>query len=301
MKKVIVIVGPTAVGKSHIAIELAKKLNTEIISGDSVQVYRGLDIGSGKVTKEEMDGIPHHLIDIIDIGTPYSVSDFQTSSRALIDKIDVPIVCGGTGLYIKAMLTNYVFNGKRRDEDFALKYQDVDNETLYQKLLDLDPEQAKLIHPNNRKRVLRALEMALDDTKLSGNRGKDEYLYEPFIIYLNASRDFLREKIDKRVDQMVLNGLIEENKRLFDSGLNVNAIGYKEFDGYFENKKTIDEVKAEIKLNSIHLAKRQQTWFNHQMRANFYMVDEMDATLLFDKIYEDVSKFLKGDNLCESI
>ena len=138
MKKVIVIVGPTAIGKSKIGVMLAKKLNTEIISGDSIQVYKGLDICSGKITKDEMQGIPHHLIDILDLGQDYSVCDFQKQARALIDKIDIPLIVGGTGLYIKACLSDYEFDASKRDDNFEDKYKDLSNEELYDLLVKYD-------------------------------------------------------------------------------------------------------------------------------------------------------------------
>ena len=160
MKKVIVVVGPTAVGKSDFAIELAKKLNGEIISGDSIQVYQGLDIGSGKVTQEEMDGVPHHLIDIYTTKQSYTVADFQSKARELINQSEKPmIICGGTGLYIKACLYDYQFS----DESGAgvdIDLESYTNEELYQQLLELDPKQSEKIHPNNRQRLLRSLTIA---------------------------------------------------------------------------------------------------------------------------------------------
>ena len=174
MKKVIIVLGPTAVGKTKIGIELAKRLNTEIISGDSVQVYKGLDIGSAKVTEAEAQGIKHHLIDILEPTETYSVCDFQTEARKLMDELDIPIIVGGTGLYIKAAISNYEFDAPKRDFSFEEAYKDYSNEELYQMLIEKDLKMTEIIHPNNRKRVLRALYAASVDEPLSEKNKKDE-------------------------------------------------------------------------------------------------------------------------------
>ena len=201
MKKVIIVLGPTAVGKTKIGIELAKRLNTEIISGDSVQVYKKLDIGSAKVTTIEAEGIKHHLIDILEPTETYSVCDFQREARKLFEELDIPMVVGGTGLYIKAAISNYEFDAPKRDIDFEERYKDVSNDELYKLLLQLDPKACEVIHPNNRKRILRALYAASVNEPLSEKNKKNELLYDAYIIYLNVERKLLYERIDKRVLQ----------------------------------------------------------------------------------------------------
>ena len=294
MKKVIVVLGPTAVGKTKIGIELAKKLKTEIISGDSVQVYRGLDIGSAKVTIEEMDGIKHHLIDILDAGADYSVCDFQKHARKYIEKLDIPMIVGGTGLYIKAAISNYEFDAPKRDYSFENEYKNYSNEELYELLKDKDPKMCEIIHPNNRKRVLRALFASFNNEPLSMKNGKDELVYEPYIIYLNVDRSLLYDRINKRVDIMIDMGLEEEVKSLYDKGITPHAIGYQEWIPYFNGEISLDSVIEEIKKNSRHLAKRQITWFKNQMDTHFYEVNLDNISETIDLIYKDVVDFL-GD------
>ena len=294
MKKVICVIGPTAVGKTKIGVELAKRLNTEVISGDSVQVYRGLDIGSAKVTDDEKDGVIHHLIDILDPNDSYSVCDFQNHARKLIDKIDIPLIVGGTGLYVKACLANYEFDAPKRDKDFEESVKDLTNEELYAKLLELDPKACEKIHPNNRHRTLRALERALNNDLISEKNHKDEMLYDAYIIYLNVERTLLYERINKRVDMMFDEGLVEEVSKLNEKGIRPHAIGYQEFAPYFDGQITLEDVKEEIKKNTRHLAKRQMTWFNNQMDTHFYEVNLNDINETIDKIYKDVSAFLEG-------
>lgn len=292
MKKVIIVLGPTAVGKTKIGIELAKRLNTEIISGDSVQVYKGLDIGSAKVTHEEAQGIKHHLIDILDPTDTYSVCDFQKEARRLINELDVPIIVGGTGLYIKAAISNYEFDAPKRDYSFEEEYKDYSNEALYELLLQKDKKMTEIIHPNNRKRVLRALYAVSVDEPLSEKNKKDELLYDPYIIYLNVERDLLYKRINQRVLQMIDEGLESEVKDLYDKGITPHAIGYSEWLPYFEGKITKEEVITEIQKNSRHLAKRQMTWFRHQMDTKFYEVDINNIDSTINTIYSDVLNFL---------
>ena len=247
MKKVIVIVGPTAVGKSDFAIELAKKINGEIISGDSIQVYQGLDIGSGKVTQEEMDGVPHHLIDIYTTKQSYTVADFQSKARELIDQSEKPmIICGGTGLYIKACLYDYQFS----DESGAgidIDLENYTNEELYQQLLELDPKQSEKIHPNNRQRLLRSLTIARRSPKVQSEMIADQQhrmLYDARITGCTMPREQLYARM--------------------------KGIGYREWEGFHEGKKSLEEVKEEIQKHSRQFAKRQYTWFNHQMDVEWF-------------------------------
>ncbi|MDE6661254.1 MAG: tRNA (adenosine(37)-N6)-dimethylallyltransferase MiaA, partial [Anaeroplasmataceae bacterium] len=203
--KVIVVVGPTAVGKTKLSIRLAKRYGIEIISGDSIAVYKGLNIGSAKPTQEEMEGVPHHLIDILDPKEDYSVADFQKQARAILDKHPLSLICGGTGLYIQATLFNYEFQSKKRDTHLAEFYKDYSNEELYALLKEKDKnlDESK-IHPNNRKRVLRALEVYEDlGASIHSFNHKDEALYDYFIVYLDMNRELLYERIHQRVDQML--------------------------------------------------------------------------------------------------
>ena len=239
MKKVIVVVGPTAVGKTKISIELAKHYNIQIISGDSVSIYKRLDIGSAKPTIEEMDGVKHYLIDILDPKDEYSVCDFQRDARKIIDENELSLICGGTGLYIESVLYNYEFEAKKRDLDFYKKYEEYNNEELYNILLSLDPNIDKTkLHPNNRKRVLRAIEVCLDLNKsIHSFDKKNEKMYDYFICYLSSDRSLLYDRINKRVDKMIEDGLIDEVKRLYDDGIKPHAIGYQEFVPYLKEKR----------------------------------------------------------------
>ena len=297
MKKVLVVVGPTAVGKTKIAIELAKHYNFEIISGDSVSIYKRLDIGSAKPTKEEMDGVKHYLIDVREPEEEYSVKDFQDEARKIIDSSeDIKIISGGTGLYIESVLYNYEFNASKRDFDYEDKYKDFSNDELYSLLLEKDPNiDRDKIHPNNRKRVLRALEVnqELNQSIHSFNK-KDEKMYDYFIVYLSMEREKLYERIEKRVDMMVDDGLINEVKSLYDDNIFPHAIGYKELVPYFDGLITLETAITDIKKNTRHLAKRQETWFRNQMDTHFYDVSKESHEKLLENIISDIDGWLKS-------
>ena len=285
MKKVLVIAGPTASGKSGFAVAAAERFKGEIISGDSIQVYRGMDIGSGKVTPQEMKDIPHHLIDILDPKEPYSVSDFQKAAREKIEAIPFPIICGGTGLYLKACLYDYVFEQEEQPSDREEQYDGLDNEALYALLVKADPESAEKIHPNNRRRVIRALQI-----KERTGRAKSEIeaiqqhapVYDFFIAGCTMERSALYEKINARVEMMFEAGLEQEVKNLLAKGVSfddpaMKGIGYREFEPYFKGECGLAEVKAEIQKHSRNYAKRQYTWLNHQMPVNWFQADEPSA------------------------
>jgi len=297
MKKVLVVVGPTAVGKTKIAIELAKHYNYEIISGDSVSIYKRLDIGSAKPTKEEMDGVKHYLIDVREPEEEYSVKDFQDEARKIIDSSEnIKIISGGTGLYIESVLYNYEFNASKRDFDYEDKYKDFSNDELYSLLLEKDPNiDRDKIHPNNRKRVLRALEVnqELNQSIHSFNK-KDEKMYDYFIVYLSMEREKLYERIEKRVDMMVDDGLINEVKSLYDDNIFPHAIGYKELVPYFDGLITLETAITDIKKNTRHLAKRQETWFRNQMDTHFYDVSKESHEKLLENIISDIDGWLKS-------
>ena len=273
---IIVVVGPTAVGKTLMGIELAKKYNGEVINADSTQVYRDLDIATAKVTVSEMDGVVHHLIDIKNIDEEYTVFDFQNDCRNCISDIlsrgKTPIIVGGTGLYIKAALYDYKFDL----ESTSFDYSNYSNDELYSRLLSIDPNTS--IHKNNRKRVERALSYYDSTGKLLSSKDKtDNLLYDCVFIGLTTSRDVLYDRINKRVDSMISNGLIEEARNVYDTGIRSKAvmtpIGYKELFDYFSGKSDLESCIDIIKQKSRNYAKRQYTWFNNQMSVNWFNVD----------------------------
>lgn len=289
---VIVITGPTATGKTKLSIELAKKLNGEIINCDSTQIFKELDIATAKVTNEEMDGIVHHLIDIKNMDENYTVYDYQKDARRKISEIlnknKTPILVGGTGLYIKAALYDYKFE----EEKIITNYDNLETEELYDMLIKIDP--CNTIHPNNRKRIIRALNYCFSNNKPFSSKEKtDKLLYDTLFIGLSTDRSILYDKINKRVDKMVKNGLIEEAKKIYDSGIRSKAImtpiGYKELFPYFDNKMSLDDCLDKIKQKSRNYAKRQYTWFNHQMKIKWFDVNYDD----FDKTIEEVYNYIE--------
>ncbi|HPJ00793.1 MAG TPA: tRNA (adenosine(37)-N6)-dimethylallyltransferase MiaA [Enterococcus sp.] len=284
MKKVLVIVGPTAVGKTALSIELAKKYNGEIISGDSMQVYRELSIGTAKVTEAEKEGIPHYLIDIREKEEAYSVSEFQKEARTWIEAIHqrgkLPIVVGGTGLYIQALLYDFQLGGKQENDNPAirLKYeqfaQDYGKEALWQLLQETDPLAAEKIHFNNQRKVIRALEVfETTGESITAPKEEPQRLYDYFLIGLTTDRELLYQRINQRVDLMMANGLLDEAIKIKDIPKTQAAlgIGYKEFFPYFQGQATLEEVAEEIKLHSRRYAKRQLTWFRNRLAP--YWVD----------------------------
>ena len=279
MQKVLVVVGPTAVGKTSFGIECANLFNGEIISGDSIQIYKGLNIGSAKPSKEELNQAKHYLIDIKNADDNYSVKQFQELCREYINKISndnkLPIIVGGTGLYIKAALYDYVFFDEQEDDDM---YEDLSNQEIYELLKEKDPEALDKIHINNRKRLVRALNIYNKHEKGISQIKKDqkhEPIYDCLIIGLTCNRDQLYKRIDLRVDKMIEDGLVDEIKGLLDDGISFNdqsmqAIGYKEFKEYFENTKSLQECIQEVKKDSRHFAKRQYTFFNNQLDVKWF-------------------------------
>lgn len=294
MNKVIVVVGPTAVGKTKISIELAKHYGLDIISGDSVAVYKGLDIGSAKPSILEQDGVIHHLIDVLDPNEQYNVADFQKAARKIMDKNKVSLICGGTGLYVQAAIFNYEFDAPKRDDEKLEKYNDLSNEELYKLLLERDPNiDTNIIHPNNRKRVLRALEVIESQgVSIHSYKKKKEALYDYFIVYLSLDRELLYDRIGKRVDIMLADGLLKEVKDLYDKGICPTGIGYREWIPYFEGKISYEEAVEEIKKNTRHLAKRQETWFRNQMTTNFYTVDLNNINNTIESIKKDIDEWM---------
>ena len=289
---IICIVGPTGVGKTKLSIELAKRLNGEVINADSTQVYKGLNIATAKVTEEEKEGIPHHLFDIKDINVDYTVYDYQKDCRNVINDIikrgKTPIMVGGTGLYIKAALYDYQFKEEVKKHD----YSEFSNEELYNLLKSIDSN--TLIHVNNRKRVERALDYYYEHNEPISNNKTDKLLYDVLFIGLTTDRDILYDRINKRVDIMVNNGLLDEAKKIYDSNIRSKAvmtpIGYKELFPYFDHEKSIDECLNLMKQNSRKYAKRQYTWFNNQMRVVWFNVDFNDFNNTVNEIIEYIKK-----------
>ena len=308
MKKIplIILTGPTAVGKTDLSIELAKDLNAEIISADSMQIYEYMDIGSAKVTKEEMNGIPHYMIDEVKPDFKFSVSEFKLRSEKYIDDIikknKLPLVTGGTGLYINSLIYNMDFaksdaNNELR-EALRLELEENGIDYMHEKLRSLDEESANRIHKNNTKRVIRALEVCLSGEKMN-DFSKDLKLndkYKPIIVVLNRERDHLYKRINKRVDIMFEKGLINEVKNLLNMGyskdlISMQGIGYKEIIKYLDGEYTYDEAIEIIKRDSRRYAKRQITWFKRYKSAKWFNLDEYND---FNMLEKDVLTYIEN-------
>ncbi|HDR3347088.1 TPA: tRNA (adenosine(37)-N6)-dimethylallyltransferase MiaA [Bacillus cereus] len=292
-EKVAVIIGPTAVGKTKLSIDLAKALNGEIISGDSMQIYRTMDIGTAKVTKAEMDGIPHYMIDIKNPEDSFSVAEFQERVRKHIREITergkLPIIVGGTGLYIQSVLFDYQFTDdagnviyREQMEKLALERG---VEYVHKKLQEVDPESAERIHANNVRRVIRALEIFhTTGEKMSEQIEKQEkeLLYDVSLIGLTMDREMLYDRINLRVDLMMEQGLLEEVEGLYNRGIrdcqSIQAIGYKEIYDYFENRASLEDAVSQLKTNSRRYAKRQLTWFRNKMDVTWFDVIDGEKT-----------------------
>jgi len=300
---VIVIAGPTASGKSGIGIALAKKLNGVVISADSMQIYKKLDVGTAKVTAEEAEGVKHELIDIIDITENYSVSDYKEACYEKIEEIigngQVPIIVGGTGLYINAVVNNMNFKKIDANEDQVVQkkldmlIKDKNSYELYELLKTMDPQAAEKIERGNDKRIIRAIKLYLLGNKKSDIDKKDdlwnknECKYNFLLCYIDMPRDLLYDRINKRVDQMVDMGVLEEVKLLYNlENKNVTAcgaIGYKEFFGFIEGEKSLKECTELLKQKTRNYAKRQITWFK-KLQDKFVV----DGTKTKDEIVKSI-------------
>ena len=289
---IICIVGPTGVGKTKLSIELAKKINGEIINADSTQVYKGMDVATAKVTEEEKENIPHHLFDIKEIDEDYTVYDYQKDCRLKIEEIqkrgNTPVIVGGTGLYIKAALYDYKFEEENNEK---IDYSMYTNEELYNKLLLIDKNTN--IHKNNRKRVERALTYYTQNNNFIRDKEKtNKLLYDVIFIGLTTDREILYERINKRVDIMLQNGLIDEALKIYNTNIRSKAvltpIGYKELFEYFDENITKEEAIELIKQRSRKYAKRQYTWNKHQFNVNWFDVDFNN----FDNTVNNVLKFI---------
>lgn len=277
---VVAIIGPTASGKTALSIRLAKEIDGEIINGDSMQIYRHMDIGTAKITETEMEGVPHHLLDIKEPTEGFSVAEYQQLVRGKIEEIQargkMPIIVGGTGLYVQSVLYDFQFTEQEVDESARENYykelEVLGPEAMHAKLLQMDPAAAASIHPNNTRRVIRALEMAelagVSRAEEQFNRG-DIPLYNHLIIGLDMDREKLYERINLRVDLMMEAGLVEEVRALYDAKIRdvqaIKAIGYKELYAHFDGLVSLDEAVEQIKQNSRRYAKRQLTYFRNKM------------------------------------
>lgn len=307
MKKLVVLTGPTAVGKTNLSIELAKRINGEIISADSIQVYKGMDVGSAKITEDEMQGVKHYLIDVLEPTEEFNVFTFKQMALEAMDEIyakgKIPIIVGGTGFYIQSIVYDIDFEDRVVDEEYRKKLYDIlenqGEEYLHNMLREVDEESAEKIHANNVKRVIRALEFHHDNNiKLSDHNDEQRAKSSPynFAYYvLFDDRDKLYVQIGKRVDDMLKNGLVEEVQGLLDAGIDPNSIamqgiGYKEVVGYLMGKYTEDEMSRKIKTNTRHFAKRQLTWFKREKTVD--MIDLVQYDYNKERILEHIEKDL---------
>ena len=290
--KIVVVLGPTAVGKTALGIVLARAFGGEIISGDSQQVYRGLDIGTAKASKEEQALAPHHLIDVRDVDETYSAFDFVREASQAIERIadrgKIPIIVGGTGLYLQSLLEGYHLGGEV-DQEEVLAYRQELEQLSDQTLVDSVKREHLEIPEINRRRAIRALELK----RFSSDAQNQEPPYDFLLIGLNDDRDRLYHRINHRVDVMMEAGLLDEAKNLFDHHFESQAsrgIGYKEFFPYFAGQEDLDTAIAKVKQNSRRFAKRQLTWFKNRMQVDFYMVGEAGCE---DSIKEAVRDFIR--------
>ncbi|MDW8564867.1 tRNA (adenosine(37)-N6)-dimethylallyltransferase MiaA [Staphylococcus shinii] len=304
----IVLVGPTAVGKTEFSIELAKKVNGEIISGDSMQVYKQMDIGTAKITQDEMSGIPHHMIDILEPDENFSAYEFKNRAQRLIKEITarghVPIIAGGTGLYIQSLIYNYDFEDETISEQKSLEIEaklseldQLSNEELHQYLASFDEVSAQDIHPNNRKRVRRAIQYYLKTKKLLSSRKKVQQFtenYDTLLLGIEMSRDILYQRINKRVDIMLERGLVSEVQQLVDNGYetsqSMQAIGYKEIVPVIKQELSLDEATEKLKQHSRNYAKRQMTWFKNKLDVLWLDREKMSLSLMLEEVSVQIQK-----------
>ena len=306
MNKVLTIVGPTGVGKTELSLQLARRFQGEIVSGDAIQVFRGLDIGSGKVTAAERAGIAHHHLDILDPKERISVADFQQSARRDIDQIlsrgHLPMLVGGTGLYIKAVLYDYTFLPQDpRHQQLTRELEQWPAEQLAERLRQRDPQVASQIHPHNRRRLIRALVIAELSSQSKSEleaQQKHEMVYDAFILGLTLPREQLRERIERRVDTMLANGLQDEVAGLLRQGVtfedqSMQGIGYKEWRGFFEGQQTREQVREQILIHTRQFARRQMTWFTHQTPVRWLDVSDAGQK---QQVISEVENWLKEES-----
>lgn len=302
---VAVICGPTASGKTALGVELAKRLDGEIISADSMQIYKGMDIASAKPSEEEKQGIPHHLMDLMPLNSSFSVADYvelaHTCIRDIADRGKLPIIVGGTGLYISSLINNISFDDTGSDPAFRAEMREFaeknGNSALHSKLEEVDPEIAAKLHPNNVNRIIRALEVCrLSGTTMTLAQKKSRLQESPYrtcIIMPDFPRDRLYRRIDLRADEMIKRGLAEEAREFFthdDYFTSAQAIGYKELKPYLDGEKTLEECMERLKQVTRNYAKRQLTWFNKMPDLHKIPVDEEGDSM---KIYKNAENLVK--------
>ncbi|WP_059105245.1 tRNA (adenosine(37)-N6)-dimethylallyltransferase MiaA [Shouchella shacheensis] len=311
-EQLIALVGPTAVGKTEIGIRLARELDGEVVSGDSMQIYKGMDIGTAKVMAEEMNGVPHHMIDIKEPEEPFTVADFQQAATSAIARIHeqgkLPILVGGTGLYVQAVTHEFDFAESESDETFRAEMEafvsEYGEKALHQELALSDPAAGEAIHANNVRRVIRALEVM----HVSGKRFSEQESTQPLprydvtMIGLTMERGRLYERINRRVDLMMEAGLEKEVRCLFENdvgGQAIQAIGYKELYAHFRGECSLDEAVDRLKQNSRRYAKRQLTWFRNRTNTTWFDVGESDRQTVFQKILEFVQEMTGNETNIE--
>lgn len=308
-KTVVVIVGPTAVGKTTLSIKIAKKFNGEIINGDAMQVYKDMNIGTAKINEQEMQGIKHYLLDIISPEVDFTAADFKydvdTYVHTIAAKSKLPIIVGGSGMYLKAALYGYSFSNQKRDPSFTKHLEKLIHDkgalNLHSRLKKVDPIQAEKIHPNNYRRVIRALEIyETTGRPMSEQMENDQKQprYNIIFIGLEMERSLLYNQINKRCDQMLADGLLEEVKYLYQKGYEeskaMKAIGYKEFIPYIKGEQPLETAIELFKRNSRRYAKRQLTWFKNKMNIRWYSVTPHTAAETYQSILYDLAGVL-GD------
>lgn len=302
---IVVVCGPTASGKTKLAVDIARRFNGEIISADSMQIYRKLDIASAKPTEEEKEGIPHHLMDFLEPDTAYSVADYVIEARRLIADISargrLPVICGGTGLYINSIVDNIEFDDTGSDPEYREELKAIAREkgngAVLSMLREIDPESAERLHENNLSRVIRALEVyhlsGKTMTEIQAESRKNPSPYEPCMLMIDWDREVLYDRINRRVDIMLRLGLLEEAKEFFthdDYVTASQAIGYKELKPYFDGEKELSECVEHLKQETRKYAKRQLTWFRKDSRINLISANE---TTKYDEILKNAEKIIK--------
>lgn len=301
--KIICVVGATASGKTDLAVKLAKAVDGEIISADSMQVYKNMPIATAVATKEEQDGVPHHLVEFLDTDQTFSVADFVERAKVLIDEITargrVPIVAGGTGLFVDSLVKNISFSQVGSNAEIRNELAEKSNEELYERLLELDPKSAEDIHPNNRKRVIRALELCMSGTPKTEQNENSMLIDSPYdALYIGIGykeRQRLYDRINKRVDLMLDAGLENEARQMLGKqGLTARqAIGHKELQPYIDGNITLDEAVEGLKRETRRYAKRQLTWFRRNENINWLYADEMSRDELVEKAVDLAKNHLK--------
>ena len=313
-KKIIILTGPTGVGKTNTSIAIAKYLDTEIISADSMQIYKGMDIGTAKIMPDEMHGVVHHNLDIVSPADDYSVAEFSRNTKNIIEEIfyrdRVPLLVGGTGLYLDSIIYDLDFGNSGADEDYRRELEAIADaeglQSLYEKLCEIDPAQAEKIDSNNRHRIIRALEIyhttGEKPSEIGGKLREQNREYTPLYIVLTRDREVLYERINERVLQMVDDGLVEEVRALLESGLSVDlkvfkGIGYKEVIAHLEGRLDREQMIAAIQQNSRRYAKRQLTWFRREPNAVWFDLDAYeDTSVLIGEIIKIIDDWERNDD-----